>query len=317
MLTCDVQCKALVKHASLEDKVYFPGTDGYDDRMDTYWSLSAALAPWCMVLPETLEDVSKVITTLGKEKCPFGIRGGGHGTHALSNTLEDGVTIDMGVFSDTTYDPETKTASIGPGAHWGDVYDTLTPYGVTVTGGRAGSVGVGGFLLGGGNSFHSGSHGFGCDQVKNYEIVLADGRVINANENEHKDLWQSLKGGSGNFGLVTRFDLQPIEFADPANPNIFGGIVGVDYGSSEPVIDAFIDFVDNVGNDIYSSTIMGWGYNPAAGGFSIRLVLDNVANVENPPAFDKFLSIPGQTSNSLRSGTMSDITTELIRTAKT
>lgn len=297
--------------------MYFPGTGSYDGRMDTYWSLSAALAPWCMVLPETLEDVSKVITTLGKEKCPFGIRGGGHGTHALSNTLEDGVTIDMGVFSDTTYDPETKTASIGPGAHWGDVYDTLTPYGVTVTGGRAGSVGVGGFLLGGGNSFHSGSHGFGCDQVKNYEIVLADGRVINANENEHKDLWQSLKGGSGNFGLVTRFDLQPIEFEDPANPNIFGGIVGVDYGSSEPVIDAFIEFVDNVGNDVYSSSIMGWGYNPAAGGFSIRLVLDNVANVENPPAFDKFLSIPGQTSNSLRSGTMSDITTELIRTAKT
>ena len=303
--------------------------------METYWSLSAALEPWCMVMPKTVDDVSAAITTIVENQCPFGIRGGGPGTHALANSLEEGVTIDMGKsittqpsnlvscvnrignFNETTYDKDTKIASVGPGGHWGDVYDALTPQGVTVTGGRAGSVGVGGFLTGGGNSFHSASHGFACDQVQNFELVLADGSVVNANKDENADLWQSLKGGSGNFGLVTRYDLYAIEFEDPSEPYIWGGIVGYDYAQTVPIIDAFVNFTDNVPNDVYSSSIMGWGYNPASGGFSIRCVLDNVANEAYPAAFDEYLSVGGQTSNSLRSATMSNITTELVRDYRT
>ncbi|ETS83949.1 hypothetical protein PFICI_05825 [Pestalotiopsis fici W106-1] len=283
--------------------------------MTTYWSLSAALDPWCMVLPRTVNDVSMTITTLADNECPFGIRGGGHGAHALSNSVEDGVTLDMGLFNTTTYNTDTKIASIGPGAHWGSVYDTLTPYGVTVTGGRAAYVGVGGFLLGGGNSYHSGSHGFGCDQVQSFEIVLADGQVVNANKYENSDLWKALRGGSGNFGLVTRFDLYAIEFEDPSNPYIWGGIVGYNYTQSDAVIDAFINFTNNVDKDIYSSSIAIWGYS--ASGFSVRSILDNVANRAYPPAFDKYLSIGSQTSNSLRSETMSNITAELIRDHRT
>ena len=225
--------------------------------------------------------------------------------------------METGFFNETTYDEETKIASLGPGGHWGDVYDTLTPYGVTVPGGRAGSVGIGGFLLGGGNSFHSGTHGFGCDQVKNFEVVLADGSIVDANEKENADLWKSLKGGSGNFGLVTRYDLYAIEFEDKSKPEIWGGLVGFEYEQTEPIIDAFIDFTENVGEDPASSSIMGWGYNPAAGGFSIRLVLDNVNNEPYPAAFDNYLSVDGQTSSTLRSGTMSNITTELIRAYRT
>lgn len=185
-----------------------------------------------------------------------------------------------------------------------------------MTGGRAGSVGVGGFLLGGGNSFHSGSHGFACDQIQNFEIVLADGQIVNANENENSDLWVALKGGSGNFGLVTRLDLYAIVFDNPEN-HIWGGIVGWTADKTEAVVDAFVDFTNNVVNDIHSSSILSWGYNPASGGFSIRGVLDNDANVANPPAFDGYLSIGDMTSNSLRHGTMTNITAELIRPTHT
>jgi FAD/FMN-containing dehydrogenase len=188
---------------------------------------------------------------------------------------------------------------------------------VTVAGGRAGSVGVGGFLTGGGNSFHSASHGFGCDQVRNYEVVLADGSVVSANEQENRDLWQALKGGSGNLGLVTRFDVNAIEFEDPANPLMYGGLVGFDIAQTDSIIDAFVDFTNNVPNDVHSSSIMGWGYNPANGGFSIRVVLDNVVNEVNPAAFDVYLKIDGQTSNTLRSATINNITTELIRDYRT
>ena len=270
-----------------------------------------------MVLPQSTEELSTAIRSIGEAECPFGIRGGGHGTHALSNSLEEGITIDMGFFNETTYDQETKIVSLGPGGHWGNVYDTLTPFGVTVTGGRAGSVGVGGFLLGGGNSFHSGTHGFGCDQVKNFEIVLADGNIVNANEEENTDLWKGLKGGSGNFGLVTRYDMYAIEFKDSDKPEIWGGLLGIEYAQTVPVIEAFINFTNNVGTDPATSSIMGWGYNPAAGGFSIRCVLDNVDNVAYPAALDGFLAIDGQTSNTLRSGTMSNITSELIRDYRT
>jgi hypothetical protein len=118
--------------------------------------------------------------------------------------------------------------------------------GVTVTGGRGASVGVGGFISGGGNSFHSASHGFGCDSVKNFEIVLANGTLVNANGEENADLWQALKGGSGNFGLITRFDMNAIDYADPANPEIWGGIVTYDISSSSEVISAYVrQFLDS------------------------------------------------------------------------
>lgn len=76
--------------------MYFPESEDYQARLDSYWSVSAALPSWCMVLPESADDVSAAITTLVKKDCPFGIRGGGHGAHNLSNAVEHGVTIDFG-----------------------------------------------------------------------------------------------------------------------------------------------------------------------------------------------------------------------------
>jgi FAD/FMN-containing dehydrogenase len=83
--------------------------------------------------------------------------------------------MDLGRMNETTYDAESKTASIQPGARWGQVYEALTPHGVTVAGGRAAGVGVAGFLTGGGNSFFTGSRGFACDNVVDFEVVLASG----------------------------------------------------------------------------------------------------------------------------------------------
>lgn len=114
-----------------------------------------------MVMPATAEDASSVIKVVTRHQCPFGIKGGGHGTFAGSNGVEKGVTVDFGHMNQTSYDEETGLASVRPGSHWGPVYEALAPHGVVVTGGRASSVGVGGFLSGGGNSFHSGRHGFG------------------------------------------------------------------------------------------------------------------------------------------------------------
>jgi hypothetical protein len=211
----------------------------------------------------------------------------------------------------TTYNEETKIASIQPGGHWQSVYETLAPYGVTVTGGRAGTVGVGGFITGGGNSFHSASHGLACDNVQNFEVVLADGTLLNANADENADLWRALKGGSGNFGLITRIDMYAIEFPDPAVPNIFGGVLSYDVDNgTNGVIDAFVAFADNIPNDENSSSIPIWSYT-TTGGLMLNVALENTLDIASPPAFDGYLAASGIVSNTLRSAPMAEITEEL------
>lgn len=115
--------------------------------------------------------------------------------------------VEIGYMNQTTYNVDTTIASVQPGARWGAVYEALDPYGVTAAGGRADVVGVGGFITGGGYSFHAGTMGWACDAVENFEVVLGNGSVVNANDNEHADLFQALKGSSGNLGLLTRVDL--------------------------------------------------------------------------------------------------------------
>lgn len=93
---------------------------------------------------------------------------------------------------------------------WSDVYSYLGQYDLTAAGGRLGPVGVPGLLLAGGINFYGNQVGFGANTVINYEVVLADGSIVEANQTSNSDLFWALKGGSSNFGLVTRFDLQTI-----------------------------------------------------------------------------------------------------------
>lgn len=106
-----------------------------------------------MVLPSNAEDVSLAVKTLVKSNrvgpCRFAVRGGGHTPWAGASNIKDGVTIDLSLLNKTVYKKAQSTASIGPGARWQSVYETLDQLGVAVPGGRAGTVGVGGLILGG------------------------------------------------------------------------------------------------------------------------------------------------------------------------
>ncbi|EQB44463.1 FAD binding domain-containing protein [Colletotrichum gloeosporioides Cg-14] len=304
-------CLKLSKTTGLADKVFFPDSTDYTDRMSTYWSVSAALNPWCIAQPSTAEDVSAIIKTLVANNCTFGVRGGGHGSFAGSNSVEDGVTIDFGYMNGTTYNPDTKLASIQPGGHWQTVYDTLAPHGVVVTGGRAGTVGTGGFITGGGNSFHSASHGMAADNVANFEVVLADGSIVNANATSNPDLWQGLKGSGANLGLVTRFDMYAIEFPDPTNPVIWGGNIFYDLSSGPKVVDALVDFTENVYKDENSSSIMYWVYLPSAGGMFLNAAIENALGKVRPPAFDGYFAAGNITQDTTKLDLMSNVANEL------
>ncbi|KAL8759916.1 MAG: hypothetical protein Q9184_003476 [Pyrenodesmia sp. 2 TL-2023] len=198
--------------------VFFPQTTAYNASILSYWSQQEQrLTPSCILRPQTAQDVSKAVQVLSDYEadgsvaiagCQFAIRGAGHTPWAGSANVDNGVTIDMTSINAVDVDHSKAVVRVGAGARWSDVYRELDAVGLGVAGGRVSAVGVGGLITGGGLSYHAPRFGFVCDQVLNFEVALANGRIVNANATSNSDLRFALKGGSNNFGIVTRFDLQ-------------------------------------------------------------------------------------------------------------
>jgi FAD/FMN-containing dehydrogenase len=205
------------------------------------------------------------------------------------SNIANGVTIDLGMMNSSVYDPTTELASIEPGARWGDVYyNLLRTANVTVNGGRDAGVGVGGFLLGGGITFHTGRNGFACNAVVNIEIVLADGSVINANSNEHSELYKALKGGSSNFGIVTRFDVQTMPAVD-----IGFGIQLISGNYSDAVQNAVVDFTDAQEENKDDALVTLYSHEGAESADTTLIVLRvNTQGNLNTTSFQGLTSIP-------------------------
>ncbi|TDZ13410.1 FAD-dependent monooxygenase yanF [Colletotrichum spinosum] len=278
-------CSALAGDDLLRGKVFGQNDAEYDARLKSYYSANAAQRSWCMVMPETTRDVAAMAMVLSKNECPFGIRSGAHSAFKGSNGIKTGVTVDFGRMNATTYDEKRKVASIEPGSNWGEVYEALDPHGVTAVGGRASVVGVGGFVSGGGYSFHTNSHGFSCDQVVNFEIVLANGTIVNANAYENPDLWKAQKGGSGNFGFITRIDQVVVE-----STQMWGGFVTYDQKKRDDVFAAYMKFTDNMDQDLASQNIIALYYDKT--GYTLRSILSNVDANPTAPAFNDYFAIP-------------------------
>ena len=134
-------------------------SDLYEARINSYWSASARQHPACIVEPKKAGDLATPVRAIAEVGVGnFAVRSGGHSHWAGGSNVEDGVTLDLGNFNKTTYDSASKIASLGPAQRWGDVFLTLEAL-VIVPGGRDGSVGAGGLLTGGGNSYYPGRHG--------------------------------------------------------------------------------------------------------------------------------------------------------------
>lgn len=274
--------------AGLQDIVLLPDSTAYTDRQASYWAANVPLRPSCIVQPRTTDEVSQVIKVLAKAKGPVAIRSGGHTQWPGSNDVNEGVTIDLGQMTDVSYDGKSKLASIQPGSRWGNVYQKLLKYQVCVTGGRDGNVGVGGFLTGGGNSFFSGLHGLGCDNVANFEVVLASGEIINANSSSHPDLWKALKGGSGNFGIVTRFDM----YTFPAH-DLWGGVRAAMRNEGDALAQMMVDFTNENHKDPQAAFMLSYDFNPTAAPLVfVTHMIVNTNGTANGETFSKIQKVP-------------------------
>lgn len=165
--------------------------------------------------PRTVTDISALVKSLtsSDNSAPgnFAVRGGGHTWFADANSSPGGITIDLRGLNSIDLSADKSSVSVGAGATWDAVYSKLDPLGLSVAGGRVAGVGVGGLTLGGGISYFGPREGLTCNQATSFEVVLADGSVVEANEKQNADLWWGLRGASNNFGIVTRIDFTTFE----------------------------------------------------------------------------------------------------------
>ncbi|KAH8425263.1 FAD-binding oxidoreductase [Aspergillus melleus] len=154
------------------------------------------------------QELTQAVDIVKSTGSKFAIRTTGHNPNAgFSSADETAIVLDMRQFQSKELTSD-GVARVGSGSTWGEVYAWLEKHNLSAIGGRDRQVGLGGFLLGGGMGALPNLYGLGADGVKNFEILLADGRLVNANANENADLHRALKGGGSNFGIVTRFDLE-------------------------------------------------------------------------------------------------------------
>ncbi len=177
--------------------------------------------PDCIVRPVKTAQLQDVVKYLTSHHVQFAIRSGGYNPSPNATHVEHGILIDMSGFNEITYNAAAGTAVVGSGNKWADVYTALDKHKVTVVGGRLPGIGVGGFIIGGkpparsvsfgllsdlrssslgGLSYLSELQGLGCDNVVEFEVVLANGTLVKASQTENKDLHWALKGGGNNFG---------------------------------------------------------------------------------------------------------------------
>ncbi|KAF2804894.1 FAD-binding domain-containing protein [Mytilinidion resinicola] len=187
--------------SALPDSVIFPrGAASFEQSMNSYWAQQECeVIPACVVRPRTVQELSTAVTLLKREYAESSNNSGD------KLAIKGGVVIDLSLFCEVTPSEDGSSVIIGGGAKWMNVSKVLDERGLAVAGGRNSAVGVGGLTLGGGVSFFSPRIGLVCSNIISYEVVLASGSVTTASASENPDLWRALKGGSNNFGIVTRF----------------------------------------------------------------------------------------------------------------
>jgi FAD/FMN-containing dehydrogenase len=163
--------------------------------------------PAAVVRPRSAAEVPEALAFARAQREAISIRSGGHGISSIS-TNTGGVVIDLSAVS-AVERLDDKRVRIGPGARWGAVARALYPWGLAISSGDSGDVGVGGLATTGGIGLMGRAHGLTIDHLTAAELVTADGRVVRASETDNPDLFWALRGAGANFGIVTSFEFQP------------------------------------------------------------------------------------------------------------
>jgi FAD/FMN-containing dehydrogenase len=192
------------------------------------------------------------------------VRGGGHNV-AGTAVCDDGLVIDLSAMRAVRVDPDSGTAQVQGGALWGDVDQQTQAHGLATTGGIVSHTGVAGLTLGGGIGWLMRKHGLTVDNLLAAEVVTADGELLLASEDQHPDLFWALRGGGGNFGVVTSFEFQ----LHAVGPNVLSGAILWDAGDTDEVLRFYRDFVRNAPDEL--GTVVRFGTAPPVSDIPVEL----------------------------------------------
>lgn len=193
------------------------------------------------------DDVVAVVDFARENDLPLSVYGGGHGVTG-SAVVDAGVCLDMRGMRRVVVDPDAATARVGGGATWGEVDAATQQHGLAVTGGRVSTTGVAGLALGSGSGWLERAFGFVCDNLLEAQVVTADGRIVVASETENPDLFWGLRGGGGNFGVVTEFLFR----LRPLGPIVFGGMLLFPADKAGELVRFYRDFVSDAPDEVGS-----------------------------------------------------------------
>ena len=192
--------------AHFDGRLIRPDSAEYDAAR-AVWNAMIDRRPACIAVCRSVADVQRAIQFARAHNLTIAVRGGGHNAAGLSS-CDGGLVIDLREMRDVAVDPARKIARAAGGATWGDFDNATAVHGLAATGGAISSTGIAGLTLGGGLGWLMRSCGLACDNMVAADVVTADGRVVRASASENPDLFWALRGGGGNFGVVTSFEFQ-------------------------------------------------------------------------------------------------------------
>jgi FAD/FMN-containing dehydrogenase len=223
--------------------VITPEDKTYDD-VRKVWNGMIDRRPALIIQCQSVNDVIVGVKTAKQYQLPLAVRGGGH--NVTGNAVcDDGVMIDFSQMRKVLVEPELMTAKAQPGATWGDFDKATGVYGLATTGGLISTTGIAGLTLGGGVGWLVRHYGMSCDNLLSAEVVTANGELVVASTTENADLFWGLRGGGGNFGVVTSFTyrLHPVS-------TVYGGMILFPRSEAKRLLQFFGRFMETAPDEL-------------------------------------------------------------------
>ena len=242
-MTRDADATAKLR-AAVQGGVLASADADYDEARRV-WNGMIDKHPRLIVQASGVDDVAPAIAFARETGLPLAIRGGGHNV-AGNGTVDDGILLDLGRLNAVEVDPEARLVRVEAGATLGDIDRATEPHALAVPVGVVSGTGIAGLTLGGGVGWLTRRHGLTIDNLVSAEMVLATGELVRASDEEHPDLFWGLRGGGGNFGVVTSFTFR----AHPLDPDVFAGTLIYERPRWSEALRSYVEWAADVPDEI-------------------------------------------------------------------
>lgn len=234
----------------LHGELCFPGESGYEQAR-SIWNGMIDRRPAMVVRCAGVDDVIAAVNFARDHELLLSVRGGGH--NVAGNAVgEGGVMVDLSLMRAIEVDPDRRIARVEPGSNWGDVDQETQPFGLAVPGGIVSATGVAGLTLGGGFGWISRKYGLTSDSLLSADVVTADGRVLKASSTQNADLFWAIRGGGGNFGIVTSFEFR----LHPVGPEVIAGLIFYPLEDAREVLEFYQEFTAQAPDELGTLAVL-------------------------------------------------------------